>query len=568
MVYFLLILFIICCVVAGVTEESQKRKNENKKGNSKLENLSENFITLPKNGEIFKKPKKTSKLSWFLLTITLIFIVGALIGCYLPSRIGLIVSMTSLGLFLIFLTASALSFALFDKISYEEKLKNYELKLLELKAQQEEDERMQKEEQRKIEESKAISNLKNGIKKDIKSIISEVAPNIENSDLRNVFGNFLSENLDKAYKWSVNLFISDFSRINSTSFMDYCNIYREQIKKYRKSKKDLTEAEGMVLNILEGAYLSSFFSIDYYNNANERLFTAPIQCFQRLKLSLGNDFSESELTIFDDILDYYEEILEFKDAMKESEIMKNLSDLGFYILLQHQLMRLRAEKVNKFSEEHSLLELNFDSTLKFFEENNFSKEETTDYMTMVFGKYGITSFVCEEHKLKYIIDDGLSFMNLNFDYEISTSEKVESYFEKQRKKRYITRLAKGEINKPTTTITDIDLMSGFEFEKFISGLFQKMGYKSHTTKESGDQGIDVIAEKQDVKIAIQCKCYNGVVGNHAIMEAVAGAKYYDANKVMVVTNSTFTKSAIELASKNNVQLWDRKTLIEKMEEVL
>lgn len=68
-------------------------------------------------------------------------------------------------------------------------------------------------------------------------------------------------------------------------------------------------------------------------------------------------------------------------------------------------------------------------------------------------------------------------------------------------------------------------------------------------------------------MAIQCKCYNGVVGNHAIMEAFAGAKYYDENKVMVVTNSSFTKNAIELAKKNNVLLWDRKILIEKMEEV-
>ena len=37
---------------------------------------------------------------------------------------------------------------------------------------------------------------------------------------------------------------------------------------------------------------------------------------------------------------------------------------------------------------------------------------------------------------------------------------------------------------------------------------------------------------------------------------------------MVITNSTFTKSAIELAKKNNVQLWDRKTLIEKIDDLV
>jgi restriction system protein len=48
------------------------------------------------------------------------------------------------------------------------------------------------------------------------------------------------------------------------------------------------------------------------------------------------------------------------------------------------------------------------------------------------------------------------------------------------------------------------------------------------------------------------------------MEAVAGMKYYNANKCMVITNSTFTKSAQELAKVNNVELWDRQILKEKL----
>ena len=51
------------------------------------------------------------------------------------------------------------------------------------------------------------------------------------------------------------------------------------------------------------------------------------------------------------------------------------------------------------------------------------------------------------------------------------------------------------------------------------------------------------------------------------MEAVAGAKYYNADKIMVVTNSTFTRSARELAESNNVILWDRSILKEKLEEI-
>ena len=111
-------------------------------------------------------------------------------------------------------------------------------------------------------------------------------------------------------------------------------------------------------------------------------------------------------------------------------------------------------------------------------------------------------------------------------------------------------------------------MTGIEFEQFIEKIFKNMGYKTELTKQSGDQGIDIIAKKSGITIAIQTKCYSQAVGNHAIMEAVAGMKYYDADKAMVITNSTFTRSAIELEKKNNVQLWDRKTLIEKIDEVM
>lgn len=117
------------------------------------------------------------------------------------------------------------------------------------------------------------------------------------------------------------------------------------------------------------------------------------------------------------------------------------------------------------------------------------------------------------------------------------------------------------------TIVDIDLMSGAQFEEFLCEYFNGQGYQCSTTKASGDQGIDLIAKKGELTIAIQAKCYSGTVGNHAVMEAVAGMKYYSANRCMVITNSTFSKSASELAKANGVILWDRQVLTEKLNEV-
>ena len=103
-------------------------------------------------------------------------------------------------------------------------------------------------------------------------------------------------------------------------------------------------------------------------------------------------------------------------------------------------------------------------------------------------------------------------------------------------------------------------MTGSEFETFIADLFSKKGYTTTVTKASGDQGIDVIAERNDTKIGIQVKCYSGTVGNSAIQEAVAGKSFYSCDKAMVITNSSFTSSAIDLAQANDVILWDREIL--------
>ncbi len=115
------------------------------------------------------------------------------------------------------------------------------------------------------------------------------------------------------------------------------------------------------------------------------------------------------------------------------------------------------------------------------------------------------------------------------------------------------------------TIDDIDLMTGLEFEEFIAKLFIKMGYSANTTKGSGDQGVDVIAEKHGVKYGIQCKCYANAVGNSAIQEVVAGKQFYNLDKLLVITNNCFTKSAQQLARANKVILWDRTILKEKIE---
>ena len=95
---------------------------------------------------------------------------------------------------------------------------------------------------------------------------------------------------------------------------------------------------------------------------------------------------------------------------------------------------------------------------------------------------------------------------------------------------------------------------GHEFEKWVASSLEMFGWKAFRSPGSGDQGIDVLADLKGVSVGIQCKVYAGTVGNKAVQECLAGKHYYGVEHAVVITNSTYTKSANELAKKTDIHL--------------
>lgn len=102
--------------------------------------------------------------------------------------------------------------------------------------------------------------------------------------------------------------------------------------------------------------------------------------------------------------------------------------------------------------------------------------------------------------------------------------------------------------------TFTDSMRPSEFETFCAEQLQKTGWNARITQTSRDQGVDVIAEKGEVRVVLQCKLYSSPVGNKAVQEIVAGRAHEQANYGAVVTNSTYTTPAEELAATNGILL--------------
>jgi restriction endonuclease Mrr len=110
----------------------------------------------------------------------------------------------------------------------------------------------------------------------------------------------------------------------------------------------------------------------------------------------------------------------------------------------------------------------------------------------------------------------------------------------------------------------IDNMNGYEFEKLISNLLEKMGLEVFGTKASGDGGIDFIANSNQAifggKYIIQCKRWKSSIGEPILRDLYGVVTSERANKGILITDSYFTSNAIEFANRNSIELIDGEKL--------
>lgn len=131
-----------------------------------------------------------------------------------------------------------------------------------------------------------------------------------------------------------------------------------------------------------------------------------------------------------------------------------------------------------------------------------------------------------------------------------------------RKFLFQLRKRKNTTNNSSQNFNLLHVNSGQEFEQFCAQLFKQLGFEVKLTPASKDQGADLILLNPQTrkKFVVQCKYYTNPVGNKAVQEAIAAKTYYNADKSIVLTNSTFTRSAIELAKKADVILINKAKL--------
>jgi hypothetical protein len=117
-------------------------------------------------------------------------------------------------------------------------------------------------------------------------------------------------------------------------------------------------------------------------------------------------------------------------------------------------------------------------------------------------------------------------------------------------------------------LTDLELVSGYEFEHVLAEVLSRVDGEATVTEASGDQGVDVVWVRDTETIGIQAKRYDksNPVGNSAVQEIYTGVTVrnseYEIDTPAVVTTSRYTDSAKEAADNSDVILYGRQHLKE------
>jgi restriction system protein len=168
------------------------------------------------------------------------------------------------------------------------------------------------------------------------------------------------------------------------------------------------------------------------------------------------------------------------------------------------------------------------------------------------GDYGETRYEAFDKELKYfyqnIIRKELDLPKRILDSEDFYSTVEDAVYE-----------AAETAEEGVISIEDVPT-DPYEFERWTATILNQHGWTAQSTKGSGDQGSDVIAERDGHRCVIQCKLYRSPVGNKAVQEVDAAKRYFDGHSAVVVGKSGYTRAAKQLAEKNSVLLIDASEL--------
>lgn len=111
-------------------------------------------------------------------------------------------------------------------------------------------------------------------------------------------------------------------------------------------------------------------------------------------------------------------------------------------------------------------------------------------------------------------------------------------------------------------LSKLQRMDPIEFERYVGSLFRRMGYRVEDTQASADEGVDLVLRRGRRLAVVQCKRYQGSVGQPVVRDLYGAMMHAGAAEAYLVTTGTITRAARRWAEDKPIHLVDGHRLVE------
>ena len=119
-------------------------------------------------------------------------------------------------------------------------------------------------------------------------------------------------------------------------------------------------------------------------------------------------------------------------------------------------------------------------------------------------------------------------------------------------------------------VYELDRLNGHDFEVAMLEVFRRLGYSTERRKVTNDEGRDIILEKGNETIVVECKHHRATIGRPVVQKLHSATMTYPgAIGGMIVATGAFSDGAKQYADEINakfgtqIQLWDYPKLVQE-----
>jgi len=115
-------------------------------------------------------------------------------------------------------------------------------------------------------------------------------------------------------------------------------------------------------------------------------------------------------------------------------------------------------------------------------------------------------------------------------------------------------------------LDDLRYIDPVTFEKYMAAIFEdRYGYTVQMTPTTGDGGIDIILRKGNYLAIVQCKHYQGSVGEPVARDLYGSMIHTHAHEAFIITTGQITAKARNWCEGKPIHLIDKHNLIKWVE---